>query len=243
MELAPTKGERDLPSRWSSIRGVRQELGTRTRRQRRHPFFGHACVKADFGYWAKVPYWTPDEAAALSLTYLPRFVNSDTVKPFLETEPEAAEYARRMVLILRAIDINGLKQQFSPAEFIYWAESLGLRLPRQLRTAVAAVRGAGGASQNEAEELRRQNELLKTELQQCRAANKEPHVRERRSLQTMIAAMSAGRYGFKPISQRNSATSEIVSDIELLGLSLDKDTVLSHLRRAFADLDISLQDP
>ena len=58
----------------------------------------------------------------------------------------------------------------------------------------------------------------------------------------MVAGMAAGQYGFNPSAERSSATKAIVDDIELLGLSIDKDTVLTHLRGAFRDLDIKL-DP
>jgi hypothetical protein len=217
-------------------------LESRARRRHRHPLFGQSSAQADLGYWAKVAHWSPDEAAALSLGYAPRFVNPSTVKPYLHTSPEAEEFDLRSMLIRRALDTGALKQRFSPAEFITWADRISVELPKELRDAVATIGASDKTSHEEADELRKQNALLKTELEQCKAANKDPHPRERRSIQIMVAGMASGRYGFKPSAERSLATKAIVDDIALLGLSIDKDTVLTHLRGAFRDLGIKL-DP
>ena len=58
----------------------------------------------------------------------------------------------------------------------------------------------------------------------------------------MVAGMASRQYGYRPNAERNSATKAIVDDIERLGLSIDKDTVLTHLRAAFRELEIEL-DP
>ena len=84
-----------------------------------------------------------------------------------------------------------------------------------------------------------ENARLKIELEQYKIANKAADPRERRSLQKIIAGMASGKYGFTLCAPKHSATKEIVTDIELLGLSIDKDTVLKHLRDAFRDLEIS----
>jgi hypothetical protein len=217
-------------------------LKSRARRRHRHPLFGQSSAQADLGYWAKVAHWNPDEAAALSLGYAPRFVNPSTVKPYLQTSPEAEELDRRSMLICRALDTDVLKQRFSPADFITWADRIRLEVPKELRDAVAIIGAADKTSHDEADELRKQNALLKIELEQCKAANKDPHPRERRSLQIMVVGMASGQYGFNPRAERSLATKAIVDDIERLGLSIDKDTVLTHLRCAFRDLDVKL-DP
>ena len=208
----------------------------RARRRRRHPLFGQSSAQADLGYWAKVAHWNPDEAAALSLGYAPRFVNPNTVKPYLQTSPEAEEFDLRSMLIRRALDTDALKQQFSPTDFITWADRICLELPKELRDAVETIGASDKTSHEEADELRKQNALLKIELEQCKAANKDPHPRERRSLQIMVAGMASGRYGFNPSAERSLATKVIVDDIERLGLSIDKDTVLTHLRAAFREI-------
>src|SRR5262249_40239290 len=125
------------------------------------------------------------------------------------------------------------------AEFVAWAQRINLELPDALTAALAKICVSQNASIDEVDELREQNALLKLELERCKAA---PNPRERRSLQSMIAGMASGRYGFNPTADRTSATKTIVDDIERLGLSIDKDTVLTHLRRAYQDLDLGLPD-
>ena len=178
----------------------------------------------------KLAHWHPDEAAALSLGYAPRFVNPDTVKPYFESSSEAQEFDRRLMLISRAVETGTLKHQFSPAEFVAWADRINLELPKGLTVAIAKICTSHNVPSDEVNALREQNALLKLELDQCKAATKDPHPRERRSLQSMVAGMAVARYGFNPNADRNSATKAIVDDIERLGLSIDKDTVLTHLR-------------
>jgi hypothetical protein len=205
-----------------------------------HPLFDQPSVLADFGYWAKAPHWQPDEAAALSLGFDPKYVNPGTIKPYLEVSSDAYEVDRRSMLIFRALDTGDLARPFRPAEFVRWADRINLELPFELRDAVTQMAALAKPSGNDDGDLRQENERLKRELEQCKMANRDPHPRELRSLQRMVAAMAYSKYGFDPAAARNSAITQIVTDIQLIGQDLDKDTVLTHLRRAFRDLEISL---
>lgn len=205
-----------------------------------HPLFGQPDVQADFGYWAKAAHWRPDEAAALSLGFEPKYVNPGTIKPYLEVSSEACEVDRRSMLISRALDTGELAHQFSPADFVRWADRINLELPMKLLEAVTQMVALAKLSGNDDGDLREENERLKRELEQYKIANRDPHPRERRSLQIILAAVAYSKYGFDPAADRNSAIARIMSDIQLIGQNLDRDTVLTHLRRAFDDLDISL---
>ena len=187
-------------------------------------------------------YLDAAEAAALSLGYDPRLVNADTIKPFRETWSDAKAFEQRLVLISRAIEIGPLGPQFSPFDFVGWAARIKLDLPRELRDAVAELASVANASDNELDQLRQENAQIKIRLAQFEVANKDPHPRERTSLQKMVAAMAYAKYGFDPRAPKNPATKKIVTDIGLLGQSIDEDTVLTHLRTAFRDLDIALPD-
>jgi hypothetical protein len=180
----------------------------------------------------------------LSLGYAPEFVNSSTVKPYLGASNRADEFGRRLMLVSRAVEAGLLKPLFSPCDFVNWADGIAIPLPNEFRNAVATIGALFKRSENETAELRLQLVRLKEELEQCKTANKEAHPRERRSLQILVAGMAAGRYRFDPGAVRSSATAAIVGDVERLGLTIDKDTVLTHVRRAYHDLDIaSTPDP
>jgi hypothetical protein len=209
-------------------------MGSRAHRRHPHTVFDQRGARADFGFCAKAPYWQPGEAAAVSLGFDWEFVNPDTVKPHRQSSSKAKEFGRRWMLISRAVDMGELKRQFSPPEFVAWADSKNLKLPKKLRNAVATI-GAAKAPNCEVDELRKQ-------LEQYKTANRDPHPREFRSLQIIVVGMASGRYGFNPNADRNLATKAIVDDVERLGLLIDKDTVLTHVRRAYHDLDLGLPD-
>ena len=209
----------------------------------RHSLFDHPDARADPGHWARVAYWHPTEAAALSLGYDPKLVNSDTIKPYIEARSEAKAFDRQLMLISRAVDKGTLGQKFSPPDFVDWAARIKMELPRELRDAVAELAPLPNAPDIEVGQLRRENAQLKIELTQCKSANKDPHPRERTSLQIMVAVMAHTKYGFDPDAEKNPAIKKIVTDIELLDQSLHVDTVLTHLRNAFRDLGIVLPNP
>jgi hypothetical protein len=163
-----------------------------------HPVFGQPDVRADFGYWAKAAHWRPDEAAALSLGFDPKYVNPGTLKPYLEVSSDAREVDRRSMLISRALDKGELGLQFSPADFVRWADRINLELPMKLREAVTQMAALAKSSGNDDGNLREENDRLKRELEQCKMANRDPHPRERRSLQIMLAGMATVSTGSIP---------------------------------------------
>ena len=146
------------------------------------------------------------------------------------------------MLISRALAVNALEQRLSPANFIAWADCFRIQLPAALREAVATITPWDKPAHRDLEELRKQNEVLRGELEQFKAANKDLKAKERRSLQILVATMAWRHYDYIPNSARNLATKLIVDDASLLGLSIDKDTVLNHLRQAFSDLGVK-RDP
>jgi hypothetical protein len=201
----------------------------------RHPLLSPIRAK-DCGYWAKLAYWSPEEATALWLGSDPKFVNSHTAP----SSSEATEFARRLTLIERAVAADHLMKLFSPAAFVRWTDSISLPVHQKLRTAIDAL---PPPLEDEIGKLRRINAELVQQLEQRKVvAGTEPHPRERKSLRTLLAAMSWSKYRFDPRLHRNEATQHIVDDAERLGLTIDAETVLKHLRKAFQDLDIELPD-
>lgn len=58
--------------------------------------------------------------------------------------------------------------------------------------------------------------------------------KERKSLLKIILGMALTNYEFDPKAERSSIVSEITSDLELHGISLDKDTVRKWLKEAIS---------
>lgn len=210
--------------------------------RQRHPLFGQSDARANFDDWVKTDRWRPDEAAAIWLGFEPRYINPDTVKPYLKSSLDADAFDRRLMLVTRAIEKGTLPVLFGPIEFFRWATGNDVQLPAALVEAIKKLPSARQPETPEHSALRAENEKLKRELEAAKTAGRDLRPRERKSFQTMIAGM-ATKYGFNPNADRNSAVANIVLDIELLGLSIDKNTVLTQLRKAYRDQEIQLPKP
>lgn len=210
--------------------------------RQRHPLFDQSDARANFDDWVKTDRWRPEEAAAISLGFEPRYINTDTVKPYLKSSLDADAFDRRLLNVTRAIEKGTLPVLFGPIEFFRWATGNELQLPAALVEAITRLLSLRQPEAPELAALRVEIANLKRELERATTADRDLRPRERRSFQVMIAGM-ATKYGFDPNADRNSAVANIVGDIQLIGLSIDKDTVLTHLRSAHSDLEIQLPKP
>jgi hypothetical protein len=75
-------------------------------------FFNQQNAAAEITHWSRTPYWSLDEATALSLGKEPRVVDWDNVKSFTAASPFARKYERLRDLILRA---QAVQQLHDPA--------------------------------------------------------------------------------------------------------------------------------
>src|SRR5262249_55414209 len=71
-------------------------------------FFNQPNAAAEITHWSRTPYWSLDEATALSFGKEPRVVNWDSVKSFTAASPFAQKYDRLRDLILRAQEMQQL---------------------------------------------------------------------------------------------------------------------------------------
>ena len=210
--------------------------------RQRHPLFDQSDARANFDHWIKTDRWRDEEAAAISLGFEPRYINADTVKPYLKSSLDADAFDRRLLSVTRAIEKGTLPELFGPIEFFRWATGNDLQLPTALVEGITRLPSLRQREAPELAALRIENANLQRKLDCAASADRDLRPRERKSLQIMIAGM-ATKYGFDPNADRNSAVANIVRDIELIGLSIDKDTVLTHLRSAHSDLEIQLPKP
>ena len=84
----------------------------------------------------------------------------------------------------------------------------------------------------ERDSLRGRVEELEQAAEQCQAKEKPLLTRERGTALKLIITMAKKGYGYNPQEIRSSKISEIVADLDLLGLSLDADTVRKWLQEA-----------
>ncbi|WP_139189052.1 hypothetical protein [Thalassobaculum litoreum] len=250
--------------------------------------------QAEFEYWAKMSFWSTDEAIALSLGREPAFSTLQHITWAGSGSDYAAEFLSRRQIVERAKTMGQLWDSTIPGVFLGWAERMQFPTPPDLVEAVRALGIQIGdwkghydrqkAVAAEAEEKllaekkahvatiqehagvvdkmgRNQDELssafnrliaqkdqqiesLLERLRQFEAGTRperkpdlstpELTTRERESLLKLVIGMAVGGYGLDPVASRSNATSEIASDIQRVGLSLDEDTVRKYLREARA---------
>lgn len=77
-----------------------------------------------------------------------------------------------------------------------------------------------------------EKDTLLEQIMALRAAEKPLNPKERESLLKLIIAMAVEGYGHDPRAGRSTTASEIVGDLDKLGLHLDPDTVRKWLREA-----------
>ncbi len=232
---------------------LKQEAEKREREEARLPI----NRPGDFAYWAKSPYWTIEEAVALVLGREPKYANRKSVQIYSQVSPGAQLYLRTLELADRNVSWKQLTNPTAPGAFLAWAKRCGIGIPADLEAEVAKYDHYIGdwrtlyestkAKLDEALERERQlAELTKTvkgqfdalqaqvqatvaQFSQRQPAPKEPDPREITSLRKLCIGMAIRGYRFSPGESRNSATSDIVGDLDLLGISVSADTVRKHL--------------
>ena len=198
-----------------------------------HEFYG-TDPGADYDRWSKAPYWTAEEATALSYGKNPRVVNW----AFLSSCPEhpfARQYNDRLDHVIRAQKLGQLPSLIQPPEFIRFARPLGIEFPAELETAIGQISRDGVRDwQAEYAALARERDTLAAKrdaFERTPQLDKPLLESERRTMLTIIAATAVAGYGFVP-SGNSKIPQEIVDDLAKMGLSLDVKTVRKYLQSA-----------
>lgn len=84
--------------------------------------FNQANAMADFEHWARISYWTIDEAVAITLGRDPRAVTWDSVKHFIQFSKFAKDFADRRVILERARGAGHLLKTNLPAFLLGWMD-------------------------------------------------------------------------------------------------------------------------
>ena len=176
-------------------------------------FFDQPDAQADFEYWSKAEYWTPDEAVAISFGKNPKVVTREALKNYLGKAQFADNYFLRCDLLDRAIQSDRLPKEIPPADFLAWAHQRSIPIPRELTDYLSAIEAA--SSQSSAKPLSDTG---------------------RDSLLKLVLGMSIDSYGYKVGETRNPATGEnrdsIAAALERLDLKLTPDTIRKYLKEA-----------
>jgi hypothetical protein len=100
--------------------------------------FLHPDSEANFEYWAKLPFWTLEEAIALSLGKNPDLVDWELIQIYRDVSPLAKEFWDRRRLAHRHQMTERLPEAIPLSDFIEWAHQTETDIPIALEEAVSA---------------------------------------------------------------------------------------------------------
>jgi hypothetical protein len=101
--------------------------------------FNQPHARADVSRWAKMAYWTPDEAVALSLGRDPKFANWETVQQLVASRDLHHRFAAQREIVSGRQAMGQLRDKTAPAFFLAWAERMQFPMPDDLVEAVKSV--------------------------------------------------------------------------------------------------------
>jgi hypothetical protein len=215
-------------------------------------------IKADFGYWAKLSYWSIEEAVALVLGRDPKHANRKGIGPYLQVSPFARLYEQTLELANRAVGVQQLTNATLPGAFLAWAKRYDIAVPVELEVAVtkyghfirdwktlhdqaAEQRDAGLQRESKLaeaikilkghiDEQQRQTKTAAKSAPEGANPPKEADPRELESLRKLSIGLAIVAFGYDPAERRTNTVSEIASDLAQLGIPLSDDTIRKHLK-------------
>jgi len=100
-------------------------------------FFNAEEANANVDHWAKMPYWSVDEAVALLLGKEPEIVNWKKLKGMVGSSPFSKTYSKLLDLANRSVAAGIMQEDDLPNRFLQWAEKMNHDVPRALIDACA----------------------------------------------------------------------------------------------------------
>ncbi|MDO9334872.1 MAG: hypothetical protein Q7T61_00590 [Caulobacter sp.] len=107
----------------------------------RTQFFSQPNAVPDLDHWARMDFWSLEEALALSFGKAPEVLTAKRVTGLSTYSPFAVEYRRRAEVARRAVVAKQMWESVRPSTFLRWAQRKGMNPPTEL---VEAVEAAGG---------------------------------------------------------------------------------------------------
>lgn len=188
----------------------------------------------DYSFWVAMPTWTRKEAIALLSGHDPDSPSDNTTP-----DNERTKIAR---LLDRAFESGAFQNadRVTPEDCLSTMASFGLSAPKALvaaananKTSIRNWRAECERKDVEIERLRRNIESNATiEKNTANKPNVTALKKKIGSLQTVLLGLSIAKFKLKRDWNNSSIATNIANAIQQSGLSLDKDTVRTHLAEA-----------
>jgi hypothetical protein len=188
--------------------------------------FGVEGREADVQHWARMQRWSLDEAVALSIGYEPCGDLLDGAHGMPVQHDVLAYYYKRKALIEDNFDwgSDAERRKNSVPDVVRWFHLVELDVPQQLLAGVDKYHALGSEK--------------RSKLARTIAADAKPlDPRERSTMLKMIIAMAMQGYRYDPTAERSTIPSEIESDMNLLGIGINLETIRKHLKSGSSLLD------
>lgn len=211
-------------------------------------YFNQAEALADddvFGFWSRAELWTLGEATALINGRNPSIVTQGRIERDESETKISIKLKQTMELLYRAKQAGTLYLTNRPKAYIEWVELKHIEIPQQLKDLSLQRSGTNFTVSAENKRLKEMLAALEAmpvsnESDDKTAKSEKPiGIRERESLLKLILGMAIHGYGYDPKATKSTQISAIASDLQILGLALDEDTVRKYLNEAkglFADV-------
>ena len=111
----------------------RSSMSSYKKLSEKQQFFNRPEARADFSHWARMEFWSKEEAVALILGKEPNRVSQINLEEYNTTNsPFIQEFKRLTQLIDRAVEGKRLPERPTPREFTEWARALNFEVPAKL---------------------------------------------------------------------------------------------------------------
>lgn len=221
--------------------------------QKAAQFYDQPEAEADFEAWARTPFWSLDEALALSFGKEPGVVNWETIKDLVSVSDFAKRFKSRRRIFTRAELSNALQAVTSPRLFLAWAEQTGLQIPDALVNAIMThsvyvpdwktrhdqiqekeklLQEQVISLQEHILDLEREMEQHQNRIAELEEKQKHPDKRSLQSFLKIILGMAVVFKGHHPFVRSQSKVKAIHDALTMNGVSIDEETLRRHLASA-----------
>lgn len=188
--------------------------------------FGVEGREADMQHWARMQRWSLDEAVALSIGFEPCGDLLEGVEGMPVQRDVLDFYFKRRALIEDNFDWGDVAApcKNSVPDLVRWFDQVELDVPEQLLAAADKYHALG---------IGKKSKLGRSSAADDRALDP----RERSSMLKMIITMAMEGYRYDPKAERSAIPSEIESDMNLLGVGINLETIRKYLKSGAELLD------
>ncbi len=194
-----------------------------------------------FGYWAKMPEWTLDEAVCLIACMNPKRFLAECNERSNGDFHYNTDHGNYYKLAKRFVEKGILKSEAPPTEYIKWADDIKIPVPQKLRDLVMKRNNQTNWEteykklKDETDKIIEQQKTQIANLESKKAGNERQSdiTRKQSTLLKLVAVMGFTAYKYDPKNGReHNACKEIEGDSHLYGHSIDEDTVRKWLKKA-----------